>query len=847
MDSDVSHVHHIVQEATDILTSSKDGVQLFKTLRRIKSYLNGSDISSKDKEEFIHNHFTPFLQCLVCNLSPDWVEKFQTDEEKELWISFFLEGPAEQSFMVLLDSIISAEPSFRLDKVVDVLEQFLQRAGLSKLMWELCEQQTQGGFLPFQETILNKVVCLPDHLGNKLQERNRPVFFPQNYFPLLGMEIIRVMERIFASLRGGLDCSISFVSQVLGKTCVHGRQQEILSVLVPQLTERTESDCIWQRMCWRLVASVPDRWMEAVICGFVHFSARPSALSRLLGNVVVKSKKAQFVMTQKLLLLQYSSPTSVLQALLGYLALDSMRRPLLNKVLKELLGIWGSRSAVKHSPAEQQLYISKAILICLSHLKEDDITSCKQELLASLMEGMKCHLDSNLPRIRHMGMVVAESVSARMMPEGPALKFTYVEDDEIQELKSLLVQRPEEAFITDPPDTERSSPLGADLQSGARPDPAAPEQAAEGPDSDLDSDDDLIPYDMSQDKELKKIHAPTYIRDCIEILTGPEDPDKYEATMSVLETLIRRNEAAAREVSVELAKVLLHLDDKSFISGFAALRHGALVAIIVTDPIAVTWYLTSEFYSLNYSLRQRLDILDALAMAAQELSRPSKAEALPGPRPPPSLQLLSSDGSAPVWRKVVDERIQKKTRRFAKGPSQAGPSSAPNRFASVAGHFFFPLLQNFDRPLSTFDLLGDDHLVLGRLLHTLAVLMYCAVHSGVATAMGKALLEFVWALRFHTDTYVRQGLLAAVSSTLCPWPLWLCRVAMGRRRGGVGEPAHSRPNQRHPLHGSHHASIPTTGKEEPCLGLSRFLNSKLFRRVKQTRYLCVSKKFNERQ
>lgn len=36
--------------------------------------------------------------------------------------------------------------------------------------------------------------------------------------------------------------------------------------------------------------------------------------------------------------------------------------------------------------------------------------------------------------------------------------------------------------------------------------------------------------------------------------------------------------------------------------------------------------------------------------------------------------------------------------------------------------------------------------------------------------MGKALLEFVWALRFHTDSYVRQGLLSCVSSILLSVP-----------------------------------------------------------------------------
>ncbi|XP_061455954.1 telomere length regulation protein TEL2 homolog [Rhineura floridana] len=770
MDSDLLHVRQIVQEAVGTLLCSRDAAQISKTLWTIRSYLGGTEnpLSVREKEEFIRNHFTTFLQCLISKLSPDWLEQIQSD--KELWVCFFLEGPADQSFMVLLDTIISTEPSFRLNKVVDVLEQFLQRSGLSALMWEICKQQTQADCLALQEAILNKVACLPDHLGNKLQGENRPVFFPQNYFPLLGVEIVQVLERIFDSLRGGLDCSISFVSQVLGKVCVHGRRKEILNALVPHLTDRTQSDCIWQRICWRLLESVPDRWIEAVICGFVQAATGPAVLSQLLGNLVVKSKKAQFVMTQKMLLLQYSYPTVVLQNLLGYLALDSMGRSFLTKVLKELLETWGSSTAVKHSPAEQQLYISKAILICLSHLKEAEIMGDRQELLTSMMEGMKCHLDSNLPRIRHMGMVVAECVSARVTPEGPALKFQYEEDDEIRELKSLLIQRPEQMPVSDPPSSGNSRLAitpNAVLKPSVKPHPGASEGLDQGGDSELDSDDDLVPYDMSEDKELKKIKAPTYIRDCIEILTGPEDPDKYEATMSILESLIRRNAAAAQEVSVEVAKVLLHLEEKSYIEGFVGLRQSALVAIAVTDPIPVAQYLTSEFYSLNYSLRQRMDILDVLAMAAQELSRPfsPKPKQLPSPKHP-SIQILSSNTSSPDWQKVVDERIKSKTRRFAKGHSQPEPPSAPNRFGPVAGHFFFPLLQNFDRPLTTFDLLGDDHLVLGRMTHTLAILMYFAVNTVVAAAMGKALLDFVWTLRFHTDTYVRQGLLSSVSSTL---------------------------------------------------------------------------------
>ncbi|NWX07976.1 TELO2 protein, partial [Caloenas nicobarica] len=572
---------------------------------------------------------------------------------------------------------------------------------------------------------------------------------------------------------GGLDCSISFVSHVLGKACVHGRQKEILGVLVPRLMDLTKSDCIWQRICWRLVECVPDRWMEAVVLGFVQRTPGADVLSRLLGNLVVKNKKAQFVVTQKLLLLQYCHTTAVLQNLLGYLALDGLRRPLLTKVLQELLETWGSSSAVKHSPPEQQLYISKAILICLSHLKEPEIESCRQELLTSMMEGVKCHLDSSLPQIRRLGMIVAESISSKINTDGPVLKFQYEEDDEARELKSLLVQTPPFCVVPSLPDDDRNEKADAALPLVLESDKshtAAPVTPVEESDAELDSDDDLIPYDMSEDKELKT-KAPVYIRDCIEVLTGSEDVDKWEATVKALESLVRKNPAATREVSVELAKILLHLEEKTCIEGFVELRQRAQVAVLTTDPIPVAKYLTSQFYSLNYSLRQRMDILDVLVLAARELSYPkSHGKTKHSGAQKPCIQLLPGSDSSKDWRRIVDERIKSKTRRFATGPSQGELASSPNEFSSVAGHFFFPLIQHFDRPLTTFDLLGEDHFVLGRLVHTLAVLMYLAVNTVAVTAMGKALLEFVWALRFHTDSYVRQGLLSCISSLLLSVP-----------------------------------------------------------------------------
>ncbi|XP_051023744.1 telomere length regulation protein TEL2 homolog [Acomys russatus] len=783
MDPALSAVRLTVQEAVHTLSSSEDAGHILSTLGTLERYLGRTEDPAlpKEKEEFATTHFSIVLRCLVSKLSPSWLELVPGGQLERLWESFFLDGPPDQAFLVLMEAIEStAGPSFRLMKMARLLETFLSKGRVAALMAEQCRPQTKPRFPLFQETLLSKVVGLPDLLGNCLQQDNLTQFFPQNYFPLLGQEVVQALKAVVNFLQDGLDCSVSFVSRVLGKVCIQGRKKEILGVLVPQLTVLTQDSCVWQRVCWRLVEQVPDRAVEAVLTGLIEASPRPEVLSRLLGNLVVKNKKAQFVMTRKLLFLQYQHTTPMLQSLLGHLAIDSQRRPLLIQVLKELLETWGNSSAVRHAPLEQQCYISKAILVCLAHLREPELQDTRDELLGSMMAGVKCRLDSSLPPVRRLGMIVAEVISFRIQPEGPHLRFQYEDDEMSRELLALanpwpVGDRSSEAGGPSLPPVATELPIETPAKTVDSDVPPAQPQAS---DSELDSDDEFIPYDMSGDKELKGSKEPLYIRDCVEALTTSEDMERWEASLKVLEGLVYRSPEATREVSVELAKVLLHLEEKTCVAEFEQLRQRALVALTVTDPERVAKYLTSQFYGLNYSLRQRMDILDVLVLAAQALSRPRGLQRRSQHTSPGSGTLCSptpatsqpGDALAPDWRVVVEERIRSKTRRFSKGCPRKELSGGPNEFNSVAGYFFFPLLQHFDRPLVTFDLLGDDQLVLGRLTHTLASLMYLAVNTTVAVTMGKALLEFVWALRFHVDTYVRRGLLSAVSSVLLSVP-----------------------------------------------------------------------------
>jgi len=86
--------------------------------------------------------------------------------------------------------------------------------------------------------------------------------------------------------------------------------------------------------------------------------------------------------------------------------------------------------------------------------------------------------------------------------------------------------------------------------------------------------------------------------------------------------------------------------------------------------------------------------LQVVAAAAQELSQPDTSQCLQksiGPIQP------VSPGPDDDWREIVQRRIDAKTRRFGKGRQKAIAPPTLNRFAPVAGHFFFSLVANFDQ------------------------------------------------------------------------------------------------------------------------------------------------------
>lgn len=106
----VSAVRLAVREAVHTLSSCEDGGRVLSTLESLKRYLGGAEnpALAGEQEEFARAHFSAFLRCLVGRLSPGWLELVAGGALEELWASFFLEGPADQAFLVLMESVDGA-------------------------------------------------------------------------------------------------------------------------------------------------------------------------------------------------------------------------------------------------------------------------------------------------------------------------------------------------------------------------------------------------------------------------------------------------------------------------------------------------------------------------------------------------------------------------------------------------------------------------------------------------------------------------------------------------------------------------------------------------------------------
>ncbi|KAH1131352.1 hypothetical protein J1N35_002730 [Gossypium stocksii] len=327
------------------------------------------------------------------------------------------------------------------------------------------------------------------------------------------------------------------------------------------------------------------------------------------------------------------------------------------------------------------------------------------------------------------------------------------------------------------------------------------DDASENSDS---CDSSLQPYDLTDDDtDLKR--KISQLVDVVGALRKTDDADGVERALDVAESLIRASPDELTHLAGDLVRMLVQVRCSDVAvegeeESAEEKRQRALIALVVTRPFESLDTLNKLLYSPNVDVCQRIMTLDVMTLAAEELAnaKTMKPKHQKGPlistisetqpwflpsntRPPGagSWKEVSDTGTLLNWS-IRNERElplkpgqvkRGKTRRWNLRSGNIHESQtewSQNKFPLYAGAFMLPAMQGFDKKRHGVDLLGQDFIVLGKLIYMLGVCMKCASMHPEASALAPLLLDMLRAREVchHKEAYVRRAVLFAASCVL---------------------------------------------------------------------------------
>ncbi|WAR61756.1 hypothetical protein PtB15_12B446 [Puccinia triticina] len=190
---------------------------------------------------------------------------------------------------------------------------------------------------------------------------------------------------------------------------------------------------------------------------------------------------------------------------------------------------------------------------------------------------------------------------------------TYTDPNELP-LSELRLTPPGKPQIEVSSDLEAYAISDEDLQTLYPARPAGRETSPAEPELDVAQMKDPVP-------------APVYLAQLAAFLKDGDDGEKVRVGLVHAERLIRRKAgwgSDLHEHAIDLTYTLLNLHDTTAMAGFERLRQRALLALAVSEPLRVGPCMLEQLFFPQYSLVQRLGILDVLVLATLELGDPAR-------------------------------------------------------------------------------------------------------------------------------------------------------------------------------------------------------------------------------
>ncbi|XP_033340524.2 clathrin interactor lqfR isoform X1 [Megalopta genalis] len=765
-----------------------------------------------------------------------------------------------ETLSVLIDALNDTDAENKIHTITIILELLVKSDFLFSGIIDACKSKPKNirQKVELDQTWHDTVqilISLPNRVANKLKCKTLDSFLPQTYFKIINFHISRVISFINTGLRHGINVDTKPLTMLISKLVIVARPENMLPLITILTQWCFQNKYNEQNLIQNILKELDTLSIGPIALSFLMHCDIKFGVYPVFGDALSNSNW-KYILTKKIPLMAYYDDEKVIINLTSYLSqfLDQDRT--LIELLIRLIEIWGNESALNHTSVEQHKYISKLIVMCLRKSKDYLSRDDKDNIQMLLLSGVSVHFQNTHIILRVIGMCIGEILSKELSESDKAPKLSFDYGNMPAEVIELVQSIKAVGIITESSEIEKHAEvnnlilddteldtlgdmklyeLGIECnllpkknikainddngENGEKPDSSYKETQENSEiikhdniDSDLDSDDDLVPYDMSHDTKVSEKLRPAYLRDLRDNLINEKsstNPDIFSESLKVCEELILA-QLPGDDVTfaVELLELLVTLQESSYVKDFDVLRFKSCIAIVTIYPKECAKYLCEQFYmEVNkYSVSQRLFFLDVLAESARRLSsipvikaekynfpeivsKPkrkgtsNKVSLLINTERSQQYKVLYSDDFEEFeksnneteydWREIVDKRIEKNTRRYIHSPKS--PKTFENKFGNVASSFFYPLMYGFGKQntcLSSGNQIFTDqeNILLIRYLKTLSTIMVASQNCLLASKMGKEMLEVSWTLRYHNEAKVRVAVIENIIAVLIAVP-----------------------------------------------------------------------------
>lgn len=804
------------------ISSAQDAQRLQELISHALNYLPGPATPEKlthmddaiyvDWKSIATNEYATILDELIRLFDDTWPMTSSTIDPKIIRL-FSIDHSADFA-VSSLTTILSRTNASKFHILVKIFEQCLcTETWLVSTFIDLSHYCRRSDSEKHNK-VVQLLVSTPNRVANHFKGKIPDTFMDDTYCPILSLALIKALHFTMEA-NSHERCHIfkyEFFACLFSRLVIDfnaNRASKVLPKVIAILAKWSTND-EYRPTIQQMILHLNRNAMENV--ALLILATDQS--NQLLGDAVNLSEGWAHVLKSKLPLMTHSNDNRIIKNLIDYLALR-LPSAVYNETITDLARCWASKSYINNQKLKEHIHLTKLVVLGATRCCVKESAEVSREIELAIQRGVQSHMECLQSTIRAIGMVTAEVVINYLSKfEGnPELELHFEYDSFNAEEKVLIaelialpkwsIQLQEidvDAVVEEIVAISKSKvdvvPKSINVYGGptktmeiegsltivsAGATVLAQPMECDNIDSD---DDDLEPYNLSNDKAQAEDKAPRYLIDLYDALQDTDDPDLFEQCMISCPALIAEklpNDIS--DIGMQLLRLMIRLDQKFYMENFEQHRFTACVAICCVQPKTCAEYLAKEFHADvgRYSIAQKILLLDVLGETAKMLSqldvKKSIKQNVTATKPLGKLlEMNESKDTIVEAKRVISERIQRKTRRFAHPTAAAYRNEQVNRFAAVAGDFFFPLVYGLGKQHTSLSRHDTDSILLSGLLHTIATITMAAQNCPIISKISLEVFELSTVLRFHPEAKVREGVLKIIAAALMVTPIYILRM-----------------------------------------------------------------------